>query len=1085
MESTSSEPSSNPLEASLHEREQQPEQAQIQKPEQGQDGQLKQDPILEKSTSKSVDDLSANGTLNDSLPPSDLTELSPLLQQKDVASGVPQPDAIVSRSEDDHSGQAREGETVPNQPSDDDNEDTSFATAQSTEPSTSGDQTHKNEIPASENQTVMNVTKPKLKRPPLRAVHLDNVPEKSILKRESAYPLIEQPTRNPIFRSQWLQSTVNKLVVMSGPATPTAYTGNSPSMFRKLVNHATAAALAAPPPSYAGSAAARAQRPPNFANNDHSHSLAESEGSSASLLSDKSLKRVRFSAGQLTVEHVFHHDDAYESAEESEPQKVPVQISPPPAQPKKLVMTTEGVVVDDNIYTAAEIMNHYLAACNTREEPPINRLVHDMEIASSRAGNPLLTTINLSGEPLPRKALDPIVDLLTLEFGLKYLYLDNCDLEDDTLKGLLYSLLVADTLSVLSLQDNKKIKSAGFKYISVLTRTLKMLNISGIPIDKRSVEFLAHALLGQGFGSRLEELRMDRCGLRGNLLEIIAPAIRESNLRQLSVRSNRIGAGGAVWIGVLMRDYEDQPNATIPINNEEQGFKRVFPGISNPELLKRTHGVEILDISDNDLRQGADYVAQTLRRNLSLKTLVMTNNNLDPARLAVLADALKLNIGLESLDLSNNRICGPEITGVMALTQKLAYNKTLKKLILSGAGLQSEGAIALAEFLPETRTLTHLDLTGNDLVDIAGVMALSVSIRMNKSLTCLDMNVPPNDAEFARLSRDILRACIRNMEEQTGSYVGMPSPDDMPAHTIFRQPSQIHVPESAATFAEDRRWTLLEGVASELRRTKETVNAMEKALNHEKSLRRAWMEHHDIYNDAPVASNDQAAEANENGQSGQSQEATSNASPMDQRMRDAAKGVLHRGPPQFEQLYNQSKLHQATIVSLMTRVDNGKALQELETMYNLLNAFMHAYRTMFALPELPPNVTVGKRTNSLPLDESADQSSTASEAPADLSRNSQEILNTSSDQDQIIPEVLTEEQESDLESSFLLEDEDDMDDELYTNDALIDVRRTPLAERVPTPPPSTGEDGAAVTGTRRGRGLKPPPVNTSDASQTD
>ena len=50
-----------------------------------------------------------------------------------------------------------------------------------------------------------------------------------------------------------------------------------------------------------------------------------------------------------------------------------------------------------------------------------------------------------------------------------------------------------------------------------------MLNISGSNLDKRSIEFLSHALrVGRlGFGSRLEELRVDRCGLRGNLLEIL------------------------------------------------------------------------------------------------------------------------------------------------------------------------------------------------------------------------------------------------------------------------------------------------------------------------------------------------------------------------------------------------------------------------------------------------------------------------------------------------------------------------------------------------------------------------------------
>jgi len=91
---------------------------------------------------------------------------------------------------------------------------------------------------------------------------------------------------------------------------------------------------------------------------------------------------------------------------------------------------------------------------------------------------------------------------------------------------LLYSLLLTDTLTMLSIQDNKKIRATGFKYISVFvkkTKSLKCLNVSGIAMDKKAVEFLAHALkTGRlGFGSRLEDLRVDRCGLRGNLLETL------------------------------------------------------------------------------------------------------------------------------------------------------------------------------------------------------------------------------------------------------------------------------------------------------------------------------------------------------------------------------------------------------------------------------------------------------------------------------------------------------------------------------------------------------------------------------------
>lgn len=63
--------------------------------------------------------------------------------------------------------------------------------------------------------------------------------------------------------------------------------------------------------------------------------------------------------------------------------------------------------------------------------------------------------------------------------------------------------------------------------------------------------------------------------------------------------------------------------------------------------------------------------------------------------------------------------------------------------------MTSAGAIALAEFLPESTSLLHLDLTMNEL-DIAGVMALSSGLKANHVMRCLDLNIPPGDEEFAR-----------------------------------------------------------------------------------------------------------------------------------------------------------------------------------------------------------------------------------------------------------------------------------------------------------------------------------------------
>lgn len=71
----------------------------------------------------------------------------------------------------------------------------------------------------------------------------------------------------------------------------------------------------------------------------------------------------------------------------------------------------------------------------------------------------------------------------------------------------------------------------------------------------------------------------------------------------------------------------------------------------------------------------------------------------------------------------------------------LSKNHFLRELNLAEAGLDSSEAIALAECLPENSTLTRLDLSRNPQITMAGVLALSISIKMNHTLTFLDINI--------------------------------------------------------------------------------------------------------------------------------------------------------------------------------------------------------------------------------------------------------------------------------------------------------------------------------------------------------
>ncbi|KAF9531479.1 hypothetical protein CPB83DRAFT_904584 [Crepidotus variabilis] len=180
--------------------------------------------------------------------------------------------------------------------------------------------------------------------------------------------------------------------------------------------------------------------------------------------------------------------------------------------------------------------------------------------------------------------------------------------------------------------------------------------------------------------------------------------------------------------------------------------------------LPRLGALRTLDLKGNDLRNGITYLAQVLKRNRTLKVLNLSENKLDVQCLVTIAEALKYNSCLETLDLNKNPCAGPGLEGIQSLRTAFTLNTALKRLFLSSTSMTSTGAIALAEFLPESTSLLHLDLTLND-IDIAGVMALSSGLKANHVMRCLDLNIPPGDEAFARMCREILNSCVRNTED--------------------------------------------------------------------------------------------------------------------------------------------------------------------------------------------------------------------------------------------------------------------------------------------------------------------------------
>ncbi|KAF8957545.1 hypothetical protein BDZ97DRAFT_2079150 [Flammula alnicola] len=119
------------------------------------------------------------------------------------------------------------------------------------------------------------------------------------------------------------------------------------------------------------------------------------------------------------------------------------------------------------------------------------------------------------------------------------------------------------------------------------------------------------------------------------------------------------------------------------------------------DSLPRLGALRTRDLKGNDLRTGISYLAQVLKRNRMLKVLNLSENKLDVQCLVVIAEALKYNSSLETLDLNKNPCSGPGLEGIQSLWTTFTLNTALKRLFLSSTSMTSAGAIALAEFLPE------------------------------------------------------------------------------------------------------------------------------------------------------------------------------------------------------------------------------------------------------------------------------------------------------------------------------------------------------------------------------------------------
>ena len=441
----------------------------------------------------------------------------------------------------------------------------------------------------------------------------------------------------------------------------------------------------------------------------------------------------------------------------------------------------------------------YRRCCQLRETPILKRITEQLAPASAcdSTSPGTITCLDLSGFWMQLQDIVTFGDYLAV-VPVKKLILENCGLTDEALRVILAGLLAAKTpeqarhnkhlgrksnvsdkeaveqlgvIEKLSLKNNPKIGRDGWKYIGAfihMSRSLKAIDLSMIPFPQGAKTYngytsvvkstssgkgiedvcviLRNALAERIAGHHLEELVMADCHLTSEHIEKIVDGVIQCGATRLGLASNNLNTDALLSVARYIR----------------------------------TGKCEGLDLGGNDLSEDLHILADALDHKNALYALSLADCNLSPSSLKTLFHALVMLPNFRFIDLSHNRgLFATQPNALTTLRKYLPQLKALRRVHLADVALSSEHAIALAEILPESRHLAHLNMlenpqltalaTAKDAASQEEACALYASlmaaVRVSDSIVCIDIDVPsPESSEVVKaLAKQVVAYSLRNM----------------------------------------------------------------------------------------------------------------------------------------------------------------------------------------------------------------------------------------------------------------------------------------------------------------------------------
>mmetsp|Transcript_25950 Transcript_25950/g.56354 ORF Transcript_25950/g.56354 Transcript_25950/m.56354 type:complete len:442 (+) Transcript_25950:38-1363(+) len=182
--------------------------------------------------------------------------------------------------------------------------------------------------------------------------------------------------------------------------------------------------------------------------------------------------------------------------------------------------------------------------------------------------------------------------------------------------------------------------------------------------------------------------------------------------------------------------------------------------------------------------EGTVEVAKFVRDNPFVKYLDLRGNNIQAKGITALANGIKLNRSLRSLNLKWNAI-GRDPVGVSALADVLKSNLTIGHVDLRNNRINNLGAKSIGEMLKVNTTISHLDLSWNDL-GVDGGLALLDGLKHNSTLIDCQLS-------GSKVGEETLHEVAFLLRRNRAAAAYKASPHDAGAQVAASDPMTSHI----------------------------------------------------------------------------------------------------------------------------------------------------------------------------------------------------------------------------------------------------------------------------------------------------